>query len=38
MQVGDFYFSKETGFCFPILKSIPLLKSNAAILATQLIP
>lgn len=32
----EFYFSNETGLCFPILKSIPILKSNSAILASAL--
>lgn len=35
-KVDDFYFSDTTGLCFPILKSIPVLKSNAAILSTAL--
>jgi hypothetical protein len=35
--LGDFYFSNDTGFCFPSLKSIPILKSNAAVLASALI-
>jgi ubiquinone/menaquinone biosynthesis C-methylase UbiE len=33
-QADGFYVSKETGFCFPILKNIPILKSNNAILAS----
>lgn len=32
----NFYYSNATGFCFPILKSIPILKSNVAILASCL--
>jgi len=31
---GDFYFSNVTGHCYPILKGIPILKSNTAILAS----
>lgn len=34
--VDNFYFSKETGLCYPVLKGIPILKSNAAVLATLL--
>jgi len=30
----DFYLSEETGLCFPVLRSVPVLKSSAAILAT----
>lgn len=33
----SFYFSNDTGLCFSILKSIPILKSDAAILASALI-
>ena len=36
-RLDDFYFSRETGLCFPILKSIPILRSSAAILATALV-
>lgn len=36
-KMGDFYHSSETGLCYPILKSIPVLKSNCSILATSLI-
>jgi len=36
-KVDDFYFSNETGLCFSVLKSIPVLKSNAAILASALV-
>jgi hypothetical protein len=32
-----FYYSVDTGFCFPVLKDIPILKSNSAILATSLL-
>ena len=35
-RVGGFYFSNETGLCFPVLRSIPILKSKAAILASAL--
>lgn len=31
-----YYFSKKVGLCYPILKSIPILKSSAAILASSL--
>lgn len=33
-EAEGFYVSKETGLCFPILKNIPILKSNSAILAS----
>ena len=36
-RLDGFYFSNDTGLCFPVLKSIPVLKSNAAILASALI-
>jgi ubiquinone/menaquinone biosynthesis C-methylase UbiE len=36
-KMDDFYFSDKAGLCFPILKSIPILKSSAAILASALI-
>jgi ubiquinone/menaquinone biosynthesis C-methylase UbiE len=32
----NFYYSNDMGLCFPIIKSIPILKSNAAILASCL--
>ncbi len=32
---GQFLFSKNTGLAFPILEGIPVLKTNAAILATS---
>jgi SAM-dependent methyltransferase len=32
----NFYYSNEMGLCFPIIKSIPILKSNIAILASYL--
>ena len=35
-KIDNFYFSNATGLCFPILKSIPILKSNIAILASCL--
>ena len=35
-RVDDCYFSNTTGLCFPILKSIPVLKPGAAILASAL--
>lgn len=34
--IDNFYYSNEVGLCYPILKSIPILKSNAAVLATSL--
>ena len=33
-KADGFYVSEETGLCFPILKNIPILKSNNAILAS----
>lgn len=35
-RVEDFFFSSETGLCFPILKNIPVLKLQSAILASAL--
>lgn len=35
-KIEDFYFSSETGLCYPILKNVPVLKSNCSILATSL--
>lgn len=35
-KMDDFFFSNVTGQSFPILKSIPILKSNSAILSTAL--
>ena len=35
-KIGDFYYSTETGLCYPILKGIPVLRSNCSILATGL--
>jgi ubiquinone/menaquinone biosynthesis C-methylase UbiE len=34
VEAEGFYVSKDTGLCFPILKNIPILKSNSAILAS----
>ena len=31
-----YYFSNQVGLCYPTLKAIPILKSNAAILASSL--
>jgi SAM-dependent methyltransferase len=36
-KTDGYYFSKETGLCFPILKDIPILKTNSAILASALV-
>jgi ubiquinone/menaquinone biosynthesis C-methylase UbiE len=36
-KIDNFYFSKKTGLCYPIIKSIPVLKSNAAILVSALL-
>jgi len=33
-KIDNFFFSKQTGLCFPILRSVPVLRSSAAILAT----
>lgn len=35
-EVEDYYFSNQVGLCYPTLKSIPILKSNASILASSL--
>lgn len=32
----NYYFSNQVGLCYPILLSIPILKSNASILASSL--
>lgn len=32
----EYYYSDRVGLCYPILKSIPILKSNTAILASAL--
>ncbi len=37
IEDGDFLLSVDTGLVFPILKDIPVLKENSAILATSLI-
>ena len=36
VRIDNFFYSSETGLCFPILKDIPILKSSNAILATKL--
>jgi SAM-dependent methyltransferase len=36
-RIDDFFFSKNTGLSFPIIKSIPVLKSSAGILTSSLI-
>ena len=33
-RVDDFYWSPDTGLCFPVLRGLPLLKSKVAILAS----
>ena len=35
-KIDNFYISLETGLCFPILKSIPILRNKSAILASAL--
>ncbi|HUH59500.1 MAG TPA: class I SAM-dependent methyltransferase [Candidimonas sp.] len=35
-KIDDFYFSHVTGLCYPVLKTIPILKSCSAILASSL--
>jgi len=35
-RTDGYFFSKETGLFFPVLKDIPILKSNTAILASAL--
>jgi ubiquinone/menaquinone biosynthesis C-methylase UbiE len=35
-QIETYYFSSQIGLCYPILKNIPVLKSNCSILATSL--
>ena len=35
-EVEGYYFSNQVGLCYPTLKSIPILKSNASILASSL--
>jgi hypothetical protein len=36
IKVGDNYWSKQTGQCFPILKQVPILRSECAFFATAL--
>jgi hypothetical protein len=36
IKVEDYFFSNQVGLCYPTLKAIPILKSNAAILASSL--
>lgn len=36
-KIDNFYFSKQTGLSFPIIKSIPVLKSNTAVLTSSLL-
>lgn len=36
IQTDGFYVSAETGYCFPILKSIPMLRAHLAILASAM--
>lgn len=35
-EVEGYYFSNQVGLCYPMLKGIPILRSNAAILASSL--
>lgn len=35
-EFENYYFSNQVGLCYPTLKSIPILKSNSAILASAL--
>ena len=35
-RTGSFYFSRDTGLCYPTLKDIPVLKAKSAILASCL--
>ncbi|MCB9981676.1 MAG: class I SAM-dependent methyltransferase [Rhodospirillales bacterium] len=35
-KIDDFYFSQHTGLSFPVIKSVPILRSNAAILTSSL--
>jgi SAM-dependent methyltransferase len=35
-KTGNFYYSRDTGLCYPILKDIPVLKTKSAILASCL--
>ncbi len=34
--IDNFYFSDQTGLCYPILRNIPVFKSSSAILASAL--
>jgi ubiquinone/menaquinone biosynthesis C-methylase UbiE len=36
IKVEDYFFSNQVGLCYPTLRAIPILKSNAAILASSL--
>jgi ubiquinone/menaquinone biosynthesis C-methylase UbiE len=36
IKIADYFFSNQVGLCYPTLKSIPILKSNTAILASSL--
>jgi ubiquinone/menaquinone biosynthesis C-methylase UbiE len=36
IEFEEYYFSNQVGLCYPKLKAIPILKSNAAILASSL--
>lgn len=36
-KVDDFFFSRDTGLCYPILREIPIFNSKNAILATSLV-
>lgn len=35
-KIEDYLFSNQVGLCYPVLKNIPILKSNSAILASAL--
>jgi uncharacterized protein YbaR (Trm112 family) len=35
-KTGNFYYSRDTGLCYPILKDIPVMKTKSAILASCL--
>lgn len=36
-RIDDLFFSKNTGLTYPIIKSIPVLKSSAAVLTSSLV-
>lgn len=36
-EIEGFYYSNQVGLCYPVLKSIPILKANVAILATSML-